>query len=356
MKRRGVCYDVGRVLDGQNWRPELSVSERHRELEIIGRDLHCNAVKIHGQDISTLLATAEDALSLGLEAWLAPEMWDRTADETLGYVIAAASDAQRLYQRWPGRVYLSVGTELTFFMRDILEGATFGERLANPGLIDRLRAGTLNEPLNEFLARASDAVRRVFGGGITYASLPFEQVEWRRFDFVGVDLYRDATNRESFADIVRRYVSLGRPVTVTECGCCTYRGAEDAGGQGSAIIDITATPPRLKAPYVRDEALQAHELTQLVALFDAAGVDGTFIHTFVQPLNAYNADPRFDFDMASFSLVKSYANRLGGLDVPYPEVPWDARPSGVTYPDLPWEPKESFWAVARAYEQASALP
>jgi hypothetical protein len=45
MRRRGVCYDVGRVMWGQNWRPEFSLEEARRELQIIRDDLHCNAVR-----------------------------------------------------------------------------------------------------------------------------------------------------------------------------------------------------------------------------------------------------------------------------------------------------------------------
>src|SRR6266705_657818 len=43
MNRRGVCYDAGRVMWGQDWRPDFSPVEMHRELEIIKNDLHCNA-------------------------------------------------------------------------------------------------------------------------------------------------------------------------------------------------------------------------------------------------------------------------------------------------------------------------
>ena len=46
MNRRGVCYDAGRVMWGQDWRPEFSPGEVRRELEIIKSDLHCNAVRI----------------------------------------------------------------------------------------------------------------------------------------------------------------------------------------------------------------------------------------------------------------------------------------------------------------------
>ncbi len=45
MKRKGVCYDAGRVLY-RNWRPVFDPTIVRRELEIIRHDLHCNAVRI----------------------------------------------------------------------------------------------------------------------------------------------------------------------------------------------------------------------------------------------------------------------------------------------------------------------
>jgi len=48
-------------------------------------------------------------------------------------------------------------------------------------------------------------------------------------------------------------------------------------GVADAILDISAqdkqsTPPRLNGPYVRDEAEQARELTEMLSIFDAAGL------------------------------------------------------------------------------------
>ena len=57
-----------------------------------------------------------------------------------------------------------------------------------------------------------------------------------------------------------------------------------------------------------------------------------FVQTFVQPTNAYNADPRFDFDTASYSLVRSYATRAGDLLTMFPGIPWDMTPAGAAYP------------------------
>jgi hypothetical protein len=66
-----------------NWRPVFDPAVAHRELEIIKDASHCNAVKICGYDINRLIVASEDALKLGLEVWLSPEMWDKTNSKHL---------------------------------------------------------------------------------------------------------------------------------------------------------------------------------------------------------------------------------------------------------------------------------
>jgi hypothetical protein len=176
---------------------------------------------------------------------------------------------------------------------------------------------------------------------------------------VSVDLYRGAELKDRFTDVLHRYFAFGRPVAITEFGCCTYRGAAAAGGRGFAILDITApgrnsTPPRLNGRYVRDESEQARELTEMLSIFDAAGADATFVMTFVAPLNPTSDDPLYDLDMASYSLVKSFGGHLGPLGAAHPEAPWDRNCLGTTYPEMPWEPKESFGAVADFYTAHAA--
>ncbi len=150
-----------------------------------------------------------------------------------------------------------------------------------------------------------------------------------------------------------RRATRSRPRTGADAGrqYCGVLGAQDQGGSSYDIIDLTADPPRLDRKYVRDEALQARQLTETLAIFDDAKVDGAFVHTFIQPLNEYNADPRFDFDMASYSLVKSYGTRIGGLAAQFPGIPLGPDPSGTAYPGLSWQPKESFHAVATYYDE-----
>ena len=65
------------------------------------------------------------------------------------------------------------------------------------------------------LVNSAGAARRTFGGRLTYASGLWEQVDWRLFDIVGVDAYRDASNAAVFGDVVRAYGAQGKPVAIT---------------------------------------------------------------------------------------------------------------------------------------------
>jgi hypothetical protein len=334
MELKGVDYDVGRVLEGTLTRPKFDMNVIHRELEIIKNDLHCNSVRICGFDIERLVLAAEDALKQGLEVWLSPEMFEKSQQETFDYIVKAATAAEKLRLQYPGLI-LSIGSELSLFMQGILEGNNLMERTGNPSFWETVRAGKHNKPLNEFLARANKGVRQVFHGKVTYVSVPLETVNWDLFDFVGVDIYREARIKDSFPDIIKRFLTYGKPVIIGEFGCCTYKGAENAGGWGWAIIEFDESVPdhmRVKAGHVRDEDVQASEITEVLGIFDEVGVYGTFVFTFVAPYMTYNEDPRYDLDMASYSLVKSYAEKHGN-----------------TYPDMTWEPKKAFKAVAEHY-------
>jgi hypothetical protein len=343
MRLKGVNYDVGRVLEGRLMRPTYDPEAVHRELEIIRDDLHCNAVKVQGLDITRVMDAAEDALAQGLEVWLAPEMFEESQEETFDYTVKAAAAAELLRQRWPDRrVVLSIGTELTLFMQGIMPGKDLSERLGNPSAMANIVRGTYNAPLNEFLAKTNAAVREVFHGKVTYAAVSrIEGVDWSPFDIVCIDHYRQKLNRDSYGDQAREYLSHGKPVVIGEFGCCTFKGAEDLGGMGWNIIDFSKMPPELKGDYVYDQGTQARELAEELRMLDGARVDGAFVFTFVAPVVGTD-DPeirkmleqiRFDPDITSYSLVKSLA----------------ADKHGETYPDMPWEPKESFRAVADYY-------
>jgi len=350
MNLKGVCYDAGSYM-AFNWRPHFEATVVKRELEIIKADLHCNAVRISGLDIKRLVFASESALDAGLEVWFSPQLWDKRPDKTLKYIVEAAAAAQTLNQQFPNRVVFSVGSESTLFMRGILPGKNFAARIRNPRLMSAIRAGEHNKPLNAYLAQANKAVRQVFSGKVTYASLVWEAVDWSLFDYVGVDHYRIARIADKYVEMLKPAFDQGKPVVVTEFGYSTcQRGIGSEGflstaGLGESIIDFKSqffhqipifgrfVHPRVRGNCVRDENWQARQLVDNLSVLDHAGVDGAFISQFISQITPYSDNPKYDIDMASASLVKYY----------------DDGKHGATYPDMPWEPKESFRAVADYY-------
>jgi hypothetical protein len=348
VKLHGVIYDTGMVFSGPGYsiptRPKLDLATAERELQIVRDDLHCNAVRLGGRDVDRLVHVAERALALGLEVWLSPALWGSPPDETLGYSVSAAGRAEELRKQHPDRVVLVLGSELTLFMAGIVPGKDFAGRTREA--FARMKAGdhSANDRLNDFLGRASTAVRGVYHGPLTYASLVWEEVNWDRFDLVGVDHYRDARIKDRYAEMLQPHLALGKPVVNTEFGMRTYRGAESEGTLGFGVADLMRVGlhqlpvvgrfvrERLNGDYVRDEAMQARELTETLTILDAAGVDGAFVAEFVTAAATFSDKPRYDLDMNAFSLVKTYG-----------------RGKGKTYPDMTWEPKQSFRAVADFY-------
>ena len=316
-------------------------------------------------------------------------MWDRSQDETLEYIARAAERAERLRQRWPGKLVFSVGSELTLFSQGMIEGKNVFDRMLPPLVLGRHDGREAQRPAQCVPVESERGREKSFRGPLTYFSLPFEAVDWRPFDFVGVDHYRDAQIKDSYGQMISKYNAFGKPVIVGEFGCCTFRGADLLGANGFMItfgmmegllgpnqkfpkmfLDMAHVPPRADGHYIRDEGLQARELVDQLGVLDAAGVEGAFVQTFVVPNSPYRPDPRYDADMANFSLVKSFpeaetaeefrrqaihvAREMMGVDLDPHVLDGFSGPMGehgATYPDLPWEPKESFRAVARYYAE-----
>lgn len=345
MMVKGVNYDVGTEM-GVNWRPDYNPTTVHRELEIIKKDLHCNAVGISGKNIKRVVVTAEDALSQGLAAWLNPADWNnKSPEDTLTYITEAASAAQLLNERYPGKVVFSVGSEFTLFMQGIIEGKTFMSRARNLGNAG-IKEGKHNKPLNDFLNKVVVEVRKVFDGQIMYRSLVWEQVDWSIFDIIGVDHYWAEQIKEQYIEMVMPLFTYGKPVINTGFGFNTTTAPVTGmlatlGSEPSVVLHQLPglgrlIKPRLKVINERDETLQAKRLTGNLELLTEAGFSGTFIDQFIFPLKPFSDNPKYDVDRSSSSLVKFFE---GGKH-------------GTTYPDMTWEPKAAFNAVAQFYSDS----
>ncbi|MEJ3749080.1 hypothetical protein WEI85_38175 [Actinomycetes bacterium KLBMP 9797] len=333
MRGKGINYDTGAKPAGISTREHFDPAVVHREMQIIADDLHCTAVRITGQDPERLTIAGQYAADAGLEVWFAPFPSDMTAEQMLPYFADCASRAEALRQQGAD-VTLITGGELSLFARGFLPGDDLFARTAllttpRPDLPNILRA--VPAQLNAFLGHVAAMVKATFKGKVTYAALPFEHVDWTPFDYVAVDAYRATHNANTFRDEIRALHRHGRPVAVTEFGCCTYRGAADRGARGWLIVDRNHQPPRLDGDYLRDENEQATYLRELVDVFEQESVDSAFWFTFAGYNLPHSNDHRCDLDMASYGVVKITDTQA------------------VAYPDLHWEPKQAFHALAAAY-------
>lgn len=322
MRARGINYDTGFRPAGQLSRPEWDPAQVEREIAVIARDLHCTAVRVSGGDPERLSTAAEFAAAAGLEVWFAPFPCELSQDDTRAMLLDCAGRAERLRQTGADVVFVA-GCELSLFGGGFMPGETFAERMTAFGRVDLT---AVQARLSEYLTAVASDARRDFGGKVTYAAGPWEDLDWSAFDIVSVDGYRDASNHDAFPFIVKRQFRHGKPVAITEFGCCTYAGAGDRGGMGWAIIDRDADPVQLDGDYIRDEDEQVRYLTELYGIFEAAGVDTAFWFTFAGYQLVHRDDPRADLDMASYGLIAL-------LDT-----------DGVT-----WRPKKAFGALADRY-------
>src|SRR5262245_13508253 len=240
MRGKGITYDTGfinnaGVSNHEPFDPEIV----KREMRAIRDDLHCNAVRITGGDVDRLEIAAIHAAAAGLEVWLSPFTCDLTTDELLAVLADCAERAERLRQQG-AEVVLLTGSELSLFTVGFLPGATLKERLALLSAPPRLREVLPHVPasINDFLRKAVGMVRERFGGKISYASIPFEGVDWTPFDFLATDAgYRSIEIADHYRDGIRALVAQGKPVAITEFGCTTHRGAADKGGRGDTIVE-----------------------------------------------------------------------------------------------------------------------
>jgi len=342
---RGVAYDTGtNFATGQGelsrtvWHP----SRMREEISLISDQLNCNSVTVYGSDLDRLAATAEAAVERDLHVWLQPRLVDRPQAEILEHLAEAAKLAESL--RGQGaRIDLTVGAVHLVFTPGIIPGDKYHERMANvyadadhhlltPTATVDMAAATPR--LNEFLDRAATVARGIFSGGVGYSAAPFEDVDWRPFDYIGL-MYQylpASLTRDEHLALVGRYRRWGKPILIAEFGTATYQGAEQKAFFFWDIVDRARPVPTILDGYVRDESAQAAYHLKMFDTFEAAGVHGVAVSEFIHPTHPHSTDPSVDLDTASMAIVKTIRHDF-------------ADPASA----YRWEPKESFHAIADYY-------
>ncbi|WP_433157030.1 hypothetical protein [Kribbella sp. CA-247076] len=318
LRTRGVSYTSG----------IHPVDEVRRIMRVIHHDLSCTSVMLIDTEVDSLMEVARIALDEGLDVVVRPHLPDARAGAVLEHLRAMALAAEKLRASYPSRVTLLVGTEFSLTARGIVPGPHQMVRLP---LILRARPllrRRITRRVNRLLTAAAAVAREHFHGPVGYGAAMWEDVDHTPFDFVGVNLYRAGTDTEGYRRRVRELVtSAGKPVVITEFGCGAQVGGDLRGPGSFLVVNWFADPPRIKDGHVRDEAVQASYLTDLIDLYAAEGVDGCFAFTFCMPDFPHRPDdPTHDLDLAGFGLVA---------------VP----------PDDPsnWQPKQAFHALAQKY-------
>ncbi|MFF0450352.1 abortive phage infection protein [Streptomyces sp. NPDC004609] len=300
------------------------------DIRAIAHRLHAGSVKVTGDGVERLTATAGEAAERGLHIWLEPTLGDRPEGEILEHLAECGRFAERL-RRQGAAVDLSVGCEFWLFVPGIVPGDTVLERIENlmNGNVDPV---AMQRRLNRFTALAAGVGRDVFHGRLSYAAAQDDVVDWNLFDIVGIDYYSYFPRRSQYVRELTRYLRWGKPLAITEFGTCTFEGAPERGGMGWAIVDYSKEPPEIIGDPVRSERVQAAYLTELLGVFESMGLYAAMAFEFVTPESPHRAEPRYDLDMASYSLVKVIKDDPGD-----PSSDWH------------WEPKEAFHALARRY-------
>jgi hypothetical protein len=340
MRIRGINFDTGFISAGTTTREPFDSQVVKLEMQIIHDDLHCNGVRVTGGYADRLEIAATHAAEAGLEVWFCPFTNNLTSEEVLELLSDCAERAERVRKRG-AEVVLLTGSELSLFTAGFLPGDSLPDRLAvlaEPHRVRTLIPG-IRARIKELLHKAVEVVRSRFGGKVSYASLPFEDVDWGAFDIISTDAgYRTGEMAARFRDDIRAFVAQGKaqgkPVAITEFGCATYRDAASLAHRDDSMIEWGggARPVRLKGNYTRDEDEQAGYISELLDVFETESVDAAFVYTFARYDLPHRSALHEDFDLASRGVVKV----LEGL-------------RGQRYPDMPWEPKVAFFALADYY-------
>lgn len=333
--RGGVCYDTG-VLHAAGdplSRVRWSRQQLEREIALIANDLRCPSITAFGTDLGRLAETTDAALRHGLQVFVQPRLYDHPQEEILTHLAEAARTAER--KRRGDNIKFVTGCEHFLFTSGIVPGDTFLERLENMASIPEAEWPAIVRRFREFMGRAVEVARREFGGRITYGAAAGADAlwtDWSLFDIVGLDYYAHFAADAEYTTDLDKYRRWNKPLMILEFGCCTFTGAAAAGGMGWDIVDYEADPPVIKPGFVRDEREQAEHVARMLRVFGTQpDVEGAHLYSVITPDSPHHPTCRDrDYDMASYSLLRTMRERFDDENSPYR-----------------LEPKRSFYAFQR---------
>jgi hypothetical protein len=335
MKFKGISYDIGtEYTPGTTTRTGLSPEIITSDMLAIKNMVNCNSVRIFGKDKELLILSSEIALQVGLNVWLSPRFINYDTAKTIESITEIANEAEVLRLKYnKSEMVFVIAAEASLDTKGFLKGETIYDRiqhLANPLFFIKKGLGikpSYQKDFGKFLTHATNEVKKFFLGKITYAAGMWEIVNWENFDFISVNFYKASFNKSYFGKALQKLNSKGKPLAITEFGCCTYLGADKKGPTGYTILDTTTCPPVFRGKCERSEQTQADYILDSLQNFEKENVEATFIFDFYSQHHLYNSNPDVDYDKASFSITKSVAQNK-------------------------WEPKLAFNTISRFYKES----
>lgn len=321
IKFRGINYNAGIEYDSFSPRAEKIDLERLNKDLVLIKKLNCNTIRLYGSHIDKLILYSEEALKTGFHVWISPRLIDGGKQQTINFIGETAKKAEQLRKKYKNVVFI-VGNELLIDSKVVFDTPRVFNRVNFlKSYIDFVYAVKNETPqlkkiyssMRKFIEKTDMKIKdfvetlrlvasKNFKGQITYASHPYEKINWDNFDIVAVNLYKNQWNDSNYVDELKKFKSFGKPVAITEFGTCAYKGSSKLGGSAYDIVDYRTKT--IKKGIIRDENEQAEYLKGLLGIYLKENIFATFIFDFKEEWKIHSKNPEKDLDLSSFGIVK----------------------------------------------------
>jgi hypothetical protein len=325
IKVRGINYNAG--IEYNPLFPvanKIDLTKLRKDLILI-KKLNCNAIRFYGSYIDKLILYSQEALEKGFEVWISPRLINGDKKQTVKFVGEASKKAEELRKKYKKVVFI-VGNELLIDSKVAFNSEKLSERIDLLGTYLNFKFTIKKEipqlkpilsKIKKFIHKTDSSIKilvetlrketsKSFNGKITYASFPCEEIEWKDFDIVGVNLYKSQWNELNYVNELKKFSLFGKPVAITEFGTCAYTGASKKGGSAYEVIDYSTK--NVKEGIIRDEKEQARYLKELLELYNQENIYATFIFDFKEEWKTHSKKPKKDLDLSSFGIMKVLEN------------------------------------------------
>jgi exo-beta-1,3-glucanase (GH17 family) len=326
IKFKGINYNAGIEYNSSiNSNDKIDLKKLKEDLILI-KKLNCNTIRTYGSHIDKLIVYSEEMLKQGFNVWISPRLIDGNKKQTIKFIKKSSKEAEKLRKKYRKVVFI-IGNELLIDSKAVFDAPNLFNRVDILKSYLNFKSNLKNEvpklkkiykSMQKFVEKTDKTIKNFveilrietsnnFKGKITYASLPFEEINWNNFNIVGVNLYKNKWNADTYINELRKFKSHGKPVAITEFGTCPYKGSSKTGGSSFNIVDYKTK--KIIKGIIRDENEQSKYLKELINMYSKENIFATFIFDFKEEWKTHSKNPSRDLDLSSFGIVKVLKNK-----------------------------------------------